>query len=149
MDAYDCLGFSDLPTSDISFRIIGVLGPLARSARDLLLFCKTMLDAQPWLFEPPLLEMPWKETVANGSELPSKLSFGFIWDDGVVAPHPPIIQALQKVKHVLIAAGHEVIDWVPLNHQQGWDIIVSKLKREYIIDAHRLGPLETVSNVSP
>ncbi|KIJ54341.1 hypothetical protein M422DRAFT_25260 [Sphaerobolus stellatus SS14] len=103
--------------------IVGVLGPLARSARDLSLFCKVMLDAQPWLLEPPLLEIPWKEDIANGSGLAPKLSFAIVWDDGVVAPHPPVVQALVRAKDVLIAAGHEVIDWVPRNHQQGWDLI--------------------------
>jgi len=103
--------------------IVGVLGPLARSARDLSLFCGVMLGAEPWLFEPPLLEMPWKDDVAKGLGLPPKLSFAMVWDDGVVAPHPPLIQALRRVKRALIDAGHEVIDWIPLNHQQGWDLI--------------------------
>ena len=104
--------------------IVGVLGPIARSARDLSLFCKVMLDARPWLVEPPLLEMPWKTEVADGLELPPKLSFAFVWDDGVVAPHPPVVQALSRVKRALIGAGHEVIDWVPLNHQEGWNLLV-------------------------
>lgn len=24
----------------------------------------------------------------------------------------------------LVAAGHDVIEWIPLNHQEGWDLIV-------------------------
>jgi len=84
-----------------------------------------MLNAQPWLLEAPLLEMPWKDDVANGLNLPPKLSFGFVWDDGVVQPHPPLTQALMRLKGALIAAGHEVIDWIPKNHQQGWNLIVS------------------------
>lgn len=106
------------------YSIVGVLGPLARSARDLALFCKVMLDAQPWLLEAPLLEMPWKDDVANGLGLPPKLSFAIVWDDGVVAPHPPLQKALCRVKRALIDAGHEVIDWIPRNHQEGWDLIV-------------------------
>ncbi|GJJ13237.1 hypothetical protein Clacol_007488 [Clathrus columnatus] len=111
--------------------IVGVLGPMTHSARDLSLFCKIMLDAKPWLVEAPLLEIPWRQEIADGLTLPSKLSFGIIWDDGVVAPHPPLVQALQLVKSALIAAGHEVIDWIPRNHQQGWDLI-SQL---YLLDA--------------
>ncbi|KAF8527413.1 amidase signature domain-containing protein [Hysterangium stoloniferum] len=111
--------------------ILGVLGPIARSARDLSLFCKVMLDARPWLLEPPLLEIPWKANVADGLELPPKLSFALVWDDGVVAPHPPLIQALNRVKRALIDAGHEVIDWVPLKHQEGWNLITQL----YLLDA--------------
>lgn len=85
-----------------------------------------MLDARPWLIEAPLLEMPWKQEVAEGRTLPLKLSFGIIWDDGVVAPLPPIVRALHLVRKALIDAGHEVIDWIPRNHQQGWDLIVSQ-----------------------
>lgn len=83
-----------------------------------------MLDAQPWRLEAPLLEMPWKDDVANGLGLPPKLSFAIVWDDGVVAPHPPLTQALHRIKRAVISAGHEVIDWIPRKHQEGWDLIV-------------------------
>lgn len=105
--------------------IVGCVGPLARSARDLELFCRVMLDAKPWLVEPPLLEMPWNSAVAKGEGLPQKLSIAILWDDGVVTPDFPITQALMKYKYALIAAGHDVIDWQPLNHKEGWDLIVS------------------------
>ncbi|EPQ60254.1 acetamidase [Gloeophyllum trabeum ATCC 11539] len=104
--------------------IIGVLGPLARSARDLALFCRTMLQYEPWLIEPPLLEIPWKQTVVDGADIPQRLCFAILWDDGVVKPHPPILDALQRTKRALLAAGHEVINWVPLDHQAAWDLIV-------------------------
>lgn len=104
--------------------IVGCVGPLARSARDLELFCRIMLDAEPWLNEPPLLEMPWKRDVANGEGLPDKLAIAILFDDGVVAPHPPITQALNKYKHALARAGHDVIEWQAVDHQHGWDLIV-------------------------
>jgi len=110
--------------------IVGCVGPLARSARDLGLFCKVMLDAEPWLVEPPLLEMPWNDAVAKGDGLPQKLSIAILWDDGVVAPHPPIVSALKTYKDALVAAGHDVIDWQPLNHKEGWDLIV----KLYLLD---------------
>lgn len=110
--------------------IIGCVGPLATSARDLELFCRVMLDAKPWLNEPPLLEMPWKQDVANGEGLPDKLAIAILFDDGVVAPHPPITQALKKYKDTLERAGHEVIEWSAVDHQHGWDLI-TKL---YLLD---------------
>ncbi|KAF8445614.1 amidase signature domain-containing protein [Boletus edulis BED1] len=110
--------------------IVGCVGPLARSARDLELFCKVMLNAKPWLFEPPLLEMPWKADVAQGRGLPEKLTIAILYDDGVVAPHPPITQAMKKYEAELKKAGHEVILWEPLDHLKGWELIL----RLYFLD---------------
>ncbi|TFY64932.1 hypothetical protein EVJ58_g2292 [Rhodofomes roseus] len=104
--------------------IVGALGPLATSARDLALFCRVMLQYQPWTVEPPLLEIPWKQTVADGQELPEKLSIAVLWDDGVVKPHPPILDALKRTKDALVAAGHNVISWVPVDHWEAWDLIL-------------------------
>jgi len=107
--------------------IIGCVGPMATSARDLGLFCRVMLAAEPWLDEPPLLEMPWKENVARGDGLPERLSIAILYDDSVVKPHPPIIQALDKYKSALESAGHDVIRWEPLDHQKGWELIVGHI----------------------
>ncbi|KDQ63118.1 hypothetical protein JAAARDRAFT_29117 [Jaapia argillacea MUCL 33604] len=104
--------------------IIGVLGPIARSARDLSLFCRVMLQFEPWLIEPPLLEIPWRQSIVDGEGMTQKLTFAILWDDLVVTPHPPILEALRKTKKSLIAAGHEVIDWVPIDHEESWNLIV-------------------------
>jgi len=104
--------------------IIGALGPLATSARDLSLFCRVMLQSEPWLVEPPLLEIPWKQNVVDGEGIPKKLSIAILWDDGVVTPHPPILDALKRTKDALIASGHDVISWLPVNHQEAWDLIL-------------------------
>lgn len=105
--------------------IIGALGPIATSARDLALFCRVMLQYEPWLVEPPLLEIPWKQNIVEGEGLPKKLSIAILWDDGVVRPHPPILDSLKRTKEALIRAGHEVIDWQPVDHRHSWDLIVS------------------------
>jgi amidase len=108
--------------------IIGVVGPITRSSRDLELFCRVMLGYEAWRLEAAVLEIPWNQDLAReGKGLPEKLSFAILWDDGVVRPHPPIHNALVQTKKALLAAGHEVIDWVPLEHQQGWSLIVSEM----------------------
>lgn len=107
--------------------IIGALGPIARSARDLSLFCRVMLLDEPWLVEPPLLEVPWKQDVVDGAELPSKLCFAILWNDGVFPPEPAISKALEKCKSVLTAKGHIVIDWEPIQHKESWDLLVSRI----------------------
>ncbi|KAG9314078.1 amidase signature domain-containing protein [Chiua virens] len=104
--------------------IVGCVGPLARSARDLELFGKVMLDAEPWLSEPSLLDIPWKAEVARGQGLPEKLTIAILYDDGVVAPHPPITQALKRYEAELRKAGHDVVLWTPLDHERGWELIL-------------------------
>ncbi|KAF8323776.1 amidase [Clavulina sp. PMI_390] len=110
--------------------IVGVVGPLARSARDLALFSKVMLQYNSWDLEAPVLRMPWKDAVVDGKDLPKKLCIAVLMDDGVVRPHPPLLRELEDTKNALIAAGHEVIEWEPLDHQLTWDLIV----RLYFLD---------------
>ncbi|CEL54287.1 fatty-acid amide hydrolase [Rhizoctonia solani AG-1 IB] len=112
--------------------IVGVVGPLAHSARDLELFCRVMSQYESWTLEHQILNMPWNQTVAQsrGEGLPKRLVIGILSDDGVVAPHPPIAAQLQKTRAALLAAGHEVIDWIPMEHQEAWDLIV----KLYLLD---------------
>ena len=104
--------------------IQGALGPIARSARDLSLFCRVMLQYEPWLIEPPLLEVPWKQDVVEGKGIPSKLSFAILWTDGIRSPDSPITDALKKCKDLLLEAGHEVIDWYQIDQEYSWDLLV-------------------------
>ena len=104
--------------------VVGALGPLATSARDLALFCRTMLQYEPWLVEPPLLEIPWQQELAEGEGLHPRLSIAILWDDGVVTPDPPILDALARTRDALLAAGHEVLSWEPVAHQDAWELIV-------------------------
>ena len=104
--------------------IVGCVGPLATSARDLELLCRVMLDVEPWLDEHCLLEMPWKSVVASREGLPEKLAIAVIFDDGVTVPHAPIMKALNRYKNALVRAGNDVIEWKALDRQNGWDLIV-------------------------
>lgn len=106
--------------------IVGCIGPIATSARDLNLFCKVMLEYQAWVVEHQNLFIEWRTGLAErGEGLPEKLVIGFLPDDGVVAPHPPIRRAMEETKRALLAAGHEVVDYKPIDHQAAWDLIVS------------------------
>ena len=116
--------------SQVTDRRKGALGPIATSARDLALFCRVMLQYEPWLIEPPLLEMPWRQDVVEGRGIPESLAIAILWDDGAVKPHPPILDALKRTKDALLAAGHEVIEWKPLDHQEAWDLIVSSRRAD-------------------
>ncbi|CAF1229066.1 unnamed protein product [Adineta steineri] len=99
--------------------ILGVVGPLARGREDINLFMKTILDAEPWLKEPSLVPIPWRLISLNSINL----TVAVMWDDNIVHPHPPIIRALHETIEHLKKAGIRVIDWEPINHQKGWDLI--------------------------
>ncbi|CAE6499414.1 unnamed protein product [Rhizoctonia solani] len=106
--------------------------PMAHSARDLELFCRVMSQYESWTLEHQVLNIPWNQSVAQsrGGGLPKRLVIGILRDDGVVAPHPPIVAQLQKTRAALLAAGHEVVDWIPMEHQEAWDLIV----KFYLLD---------------
>ncbi|EUC63160.1 acetamidase, partial [Rhizoctonia solani AG-3 Rhs1AP] len=109
--------------------LVGVVGPMAHSVRDLELFCRVILKYEPWTIDFKVLHMPWNSTVSQGKG-EEKLVIGMFIDDGVVTPHPPIVESLYRVRDALVAAGHEVIGWEPMDHQQAIEV-VSKL---YLLD---------------
>lgn len=104
--------------------VVGAVGPMAHSARDIELFCRVMSQYESWVVEHQVIEIPWRSEIAEGKTLPKKLCYAILWDDGVVKPHPPLVKAMRRVKKALEAAGHEVIDWQPFEHREGWDLIV-------------------------
>ena len=110
-----------------SEQIIPVIGPLSTSLEGVKMFMKTIIAAKPWLVEPSLLPIPWKDQHdLIGKSGSKKLKVAVLWDDGVVKPHPPVIRALkevaQKLKGVL---GVEVVDWKPYKHDETWAILSS------------------------
>ncbi|CAE6486745.1 unnamed protein product [Rhizoctonia solani] len=101
--------------------IVGVIGPMAHSARDLELFFRVVSESEPWNIDFSALCMPWSPVPAEGRE-GKKLVIGFFTDDGVVAPHPPIVERLLKAREALVAAGHEVIDWAPIDYMEALEL---------------------------
>jgi amidase len=111
--------------------IPSVCGPLASSARALKLMFRSTLAQQPWLHDPAVVEMPWREDIvvnppANGG----KLCFGLFASDDVVAPLPPVKRALEIVKDLIRKMGHEIIEWAPPSHQRAMEIAVRLGLRE-------------------
>ncbi|KAF5384166.1 hypothetical protein D9615_003363 [Tricholomella constricta] len=95
-----------------------VLGPLSNSIGGIKSFIQGVFSQSTWLRDPNVIRKKWDEDeyrlVEHGSG--KKLCFAIIWNDGQVVPHPPIIRGLEIAKKALLAAGHKVIDWKPLNH---------------------------------
>lgn len=88
--------------------ILSVLGPMTNSLSGVKIFTKAVLDTEPWRKDPAVVRKRWDQ---EGYELKehgggNKLCFGFMWDNKVVKPHPPIWRALEMTKKALEDAGH-------------------------------------------
>lgn len=106
--------------------IIGVVGPLAVSSSDLQLFCQVVLQASPWLYEPSLIELPWRPEIS----IPHKLRIGIMYHDSIVSPHPPITRCLRETAKRLEEAGHNIVPWEPTTHTD----IVNTVNTAYFLD---------------
>ena len=89
-------------------------------------FLQVVLDSQPWLHEPSLVELPWKPV----QKVQKPLKIGMVYHDGIVQPHPPITRSLQQVATTLEAAGHTIIPWGTSLHEP----LIECLKKFYFLD---------------
>ncbi|KAK7059185.1 hypothetical protein VNI00_001812 [Paramarasmius palmivorus] len=105
--------------------VLSVLGPISNSIGGLKVFMKAVVDAQPWLKDPLAVRKRWSEEeyqlIEHGKG--KQLCFAILWDDGITGPHPPITRGLEMTRSALVAAGHKVIDWVPLKHDELCDCL--------------------------
>ena len=99
--------------------IISVIGPLTRSREDINLFMKTILDTEPWQYDPSLVPIPWRTITLDSKNF----TVAVLWDDGVVHPHPPVTRALHETIEYLKKSGIRIINWDPIDHQKSWDLI--------------------------
>ncbi|KAG7528080.1 hypothetical protein FFLO_06433 [Filobasidium floriforme] len=86
--------------------IRSTIGPLARSARDLDLVFRTIIDASPWKHDPVCLPIEYTPVV-----LTRKISFAWSMGDSVLSPSPPVARAMNRVRRALENLGHEVVEW--------------------------------------
>ncbi|KAH9987890.1 general amidase [Russula vinacea] len=97
-----------------------VLGPLSTDLGGIKLFMQAVIGRKPWLKDPLSPRKHWNEDEYLLKEHGGgkKLTFGILWNDGLVIPQPPVIRALEMTKEAVIAAGHYVIDWKPHKHAE-------------------------------
>ncbi|EXJ80131.1 hypothetical protein A1O1_08273 [Capronia coronata CBS 617.96] len=110
--------------------VLSVVGPLATSARAVRLLTQTLLSQEPWLHDPLVVDMPWRDAeeqavreIVKSASSRGQLAFGVLNSDGVVMPQPPIQRAIATVVEALGNAGHKVIEWKPPAHQRLVDIV--------------------------
>lgn len=82
-----------------------VVGPLTNSLSSLELFMDSYISGQPWLYDPALVPIPWRKSLAEPPTRP--LRIGYYVDDGVVRTQPPFEVGVKKVVDALKRAGHE------------------------------------------
>ncbi|KAI0802263.1 amidase [Xylaria sp. FL0064] len=112
-----------------------VNGPMTRTLEDLEYYSQAVIDTEPWHGDPRCLSIPWRVVT-----LPLRLKIAVLWDDGIVLPTPPVTRALRHTVDKLRAAGHELIDWSPEDHDVGTKL----LGRMFVADGGKsvLGELE-------
>ena len=95
--------------------ILSVVGPLSHSAGSLRLLIKSLLSQQPWLHDPLVNEMPWRDDqekqiqdlIHSSHNGTPRLAFGIMKHDGAVTPHPPVQRAMDIVVKTLERLGHK------------------------------------------
>lgn len=103
--------------------IEGSSGPMARSIRDLDLFSRVVLKAEPWTVDPGLIPLPWTPVTAMPAM--SKLRVGIMKDDGVVMPTPSVLRALAAAECKLAAESTiEVVRFEPYRHEKAASLAV-------------------------
>ncbi|TRX93444.1 hypothetical protein FHL15_005719 [Xylaria flabelliformis] len=116
------------------------VGIMSTSLDGLELMLRADLSTKPWLRDPEVVPIPFREEVlseyalrakndgtANDAALPLKL--GVLWTDGV-QPHPPITRGLHIVVNAMRSAGHKIVQWNPPNQREGRKIHWAFLKAD-------------------
>ena len=111
-----------------------VCGPLASSARGLKLLIQSTLSQQPWLHDPGVVEIPWREELTTMPPIDgTTLTFGIYAADGMINPLPPIKRAIEIVKSMIHKLGHESIEWNPPSHERAVDIAVRATNQRFAL----------------
>ncbi|KAL4780085.1 putative amidase C550.07 [Aspergillus varians] len=85
-------------TADLN--ILCSTGPMCHSLRDMDLFVSVIKAAQPHLKDPRLIPYPWIG-LAGASKIKTPLKIGFMMNDGVIQPQPPVTKALEWARSQL------------------------------------------------
>ncbi|KAH8926192.1 amidase [Atractiella rhizophila] len=92
-------------------------GPMSSSVEGIEILCQAISDGQPWLVDSKIIPLPWNAELVHETSIRSKLTFAVMRDDGIVIPHPPVIDAIHQTVVKLRAAGHEVIEWPKFDYE--------------------------------
>lgn len=114
-------------TGRISFRdsarhqkhlIPSVAGPLTSTIGALKTYMEAYCSTKPWELDPTLVPLPWQKRSCMASQ--RKLKIGFIHDDGIILPQPPVQRAMHVVRDLFVKGGHDCVDWDSSTHYSAY-----------------------------
>jgi amidase len=126
--------------------ILSVVGPLATSVGALKLVTRCLLSKEPWLHDPLVCEIPWRDEQEKAvldivrASSGGKLVFGVLKNDGLVQPQPPVLRALDILTKTAEKLGHKVIEWKPPSHKR----IIEVIPQIWAFDGGKDGSLPSV-----
>jgi amidase len=91
------------------------IGPISPLLSNLFTITKESLLAEPWLLDPNVVPIPWRQDVFEQVQQ-RPLTIGLILDDGIVKPHPEVQLAVQRAAALFEQAGHKIIPWTTSEH---------------------------------
>jgi amidase len=97
--------------------VSSVIGPMTRSLSNIRLFLQSTLATKPWLVDPKVHNIPWREDLFQEGQM-NKLCFGVIQFDQLVHLTPPVQRAINMSINALQIAGHQVIEWDTTDHPE-------------------------------
>ncbi|KAH7370846.1 amidase signature domain-containing protein [Rhexocercosporidium sp. MPI-PUGE-AT-0058] len=118
-----------------------VIGPMGHSISDLRLLTRFILESEPWLEDPKVIALPWNTTAeeeVKSRAKDGKLTFAILRTDSVVAPHPPVLRAVEETVLALKAQGYEVIEWEPPSHSEAFQLLWNTFAADGGRDIHNV-----------
>ncbi|PYI04565.1 glutamyl-tRNA amidotransferase subunit A [Aspergillus sclerotiicarbonarius CBS 121057] len=104
--------------------ILGVIGPMSSTLGGIDLFMKTVLGSKPWLNDPLLHPIPWRDHESHIHHNGKELTVGVMWSDGIVTPAPAVTRGLKEVvERLKLVSDIEVIEWKPFQQKEALEIL--------------------------
>ncbi|KAF2105042.1 amidase [Rhizodiscina lignyota] len=86
-------------------QIAPVIGPEGHSVRDMELFMRVVIDAEPWELDEGTIAIPWRRL----QPITRKLRLGLILEDAKRPLHPPMLRTMKAAAKELEASGHTIV----------------------------------------
>jgi amidase len=127
--------------------VLATVGPLATSARSMRLVMRGLLSTKPWLHDPLVVEIPFRDEIEKETRelAEGQLVFGIMAHDGTVTPHPPVARAIEIARFTIEKMGHKVIEWTPPAHSRATAIMVNPV----LFNSYPAKPLTILAQHSP
>ncbi|RAK99527.1 glutamyl-tRNA amidotransferase subunit A [Aspergillus ibericus CBS 121593] len=105
--------------------ILGAIGPMSSTLGGIDLFTKTVLGSKPWLSDPLLHPIPWRDHESHIHQDGRNLVVGVMWSDGTVTPAPAVTRGLTEVvERLKLVPGIGVIEWKPFQQKAALEILL-------------------------